>query len=151
MPIDREIARKLCQDFLSMRMRPDLTSSEGKNQMRLIVDAIEAKARSISHAQRVHDSLMETCQFFPTVADIANACEYTPDDSAFTSLRESCAFCGGSGWRFAEGDFGVTAAYPCEHRSDQRPQAVRVSPEVARQYAAELTAGEKRRAERRRH
>lgn len=144
MPIEREKARILARDFLSMRGAPNTSEPNGKNTMRLIVDALETRSRSESHANRVHASLMQNCQFFPTVADIVNACEYTPDDGQYASMRAECKLCEGTGWRTAGGEFGTTAAYPCQHRSDQQRQGVRISREMAKHYAMEAEASEVR-------
>lgn len=62
------------------------------------VKALTARARSEVHATRVVDSLVESCQFWPTVAEIVTACEYISGDS----LPPGCPACSSDPWIHTE-------------------------------------------------
>jgi hypothetical protein len=97
-----------------------------------------ARSRSDSHAIRAIDSLISTAHFFPTVAEIIQACEYTPDDQALAKRRLNCQICGGNGWRTVEGPYGTSAAFPCTHQEEltsaERRIGVPLDPSVQRMY-----------------
>lgn len=108
--IEAKYAKRLCGMFSRMPMAPKDAAA-----IRQRVDALSGHARSDAHAERVVKHLAETLSFFPTVREIIEACEYTPDDQAVRSVSLSCSHCGGDGWVSLDQPYGLSCAYPCDH------------------------------------
>ncbi len=138
--IEMRTAKKLMINLIGMPMTP---TDEG--QVKLRTEALAFRARSTGHAERVVTGLLETMTYFPTVAEIVQACEYTPDDAAVVSSRKDCRWCQGDGWRSVDGPFGTSAAYVCNHtgQSNER-MGVRIPPVVQRHYAEESITARRR-------
>ncbi len=79
-------------------------------------EALAAHARSEGHARRVVALLAATLSYFPTVAEITQICETTPDDAEAIGRRESCVCCGGTGYVIVRREDGAEGARKCQHR-----------------------------------
>ena len=91
MPITEKIAKEQLSRLRGMPGDPkeaeDLAAAL-KERRRALLNG----ARSEVHARRIVDSLLDTCQFFPTVSEIREACEYIAGDV----LPDGCAECRGA-------------------------------------------------------
>jgi hypothetical protein len=124
--------------FLPLRGMPMEPSDPAVIRTRY--EALANHARTVNHACRVVKHLAETLQYFPTVAEVVHACEYTPDDEQAAKARKDCQYCDGGGWRIVEGPNGTSAAFPCTHAvlaEKDRRMGVPMSPAVQAMYRDE--------------
>lgn len=142
--IERKTATELIRRFGGMPMTPD------KDGMGLRIDTLERHARSESHARAVVESLVESCQFFPTCADVVQMCASVEDpaSNAARSRAKACPHCMGDGWISVDGPYGLTSAQPCDHTGRINPNlGLRLSAAQMHQYREEQrTAGERQKA-----
>jgi len=139
--IDRKTATRAFQGLTGMVGIP-----LEKEAVRLRLEAFRMRARSEGHAERVVKHIRETCQFFPTEAQIVEACEYIADDATLVSAAEACSYCGGQHWVMIDGPFGLSAAYRCNHLGPVPLNVgVRITPAMAKHYAIEAEAARIRR------
>lgn len=102
--------------------------------------------RESEAARQVRQVIDECVEFAspPSLADIAQVWRrlFPP----LNEVRGNCEYCGGSGYRALEGEYGISGAYPCTHRpmseADYR-MGVRMAPAVAKMYAEEMGEGGK--------
>ncbi len=143
-PITLKQAASLIGKFSGLPSTPD------KEQITLRIETLMNKARGIGHAERAMQDLLEKAQYFPSVRDIVEACEYSPDDQQLQSLRKDCPYCNGDGFRTVEGPYGTSAAFPCSHRAEltgpEKRLGVPLPAGVQRMYQAEAQRGAERRA-----
>jgi hypothetical protein len=134
-----QVERK--QAIAAMKRFAGLPTAAGIDRKALVdqlVEAMCAHARSESHASRVAQSLLETCIFLPSVSNLINACEYTPDDETLVSTRKDCPYCMGDGWRTVDYAYGLSAAYPCDHTGHENPSfGIKLPASLQRQYSME--------------
>ncbi len=117
-----------------------------KGAVNLRIEALRMRARSEGHGERVVKLLRETLQFFPTEAEIVNACEMTPDDETLTSSARDCNWCHGELWISIDGSYGLSAAHRCTHDGPPPPNVgVRLTPAMEKHYAMEAEAARLRR------
>ncbi len=139
-----KLAKSLISKFISLPVTPD------REQIDLRAEALRNKARGPGHATRAMQDLLEKAQYFPTVRDIVEACEYSPDDAQLATIRKECLYCHGDGWRTVEGPYGTSAAFPCSHRAElteaEKLMGVPLSPGVQRMYHAQEQRGDEARA-----
>jgi hypothetical protein len=109
--IEAKIALRI---FLPLRGMPAEPSDAGVIQTR--VKALAEHARSEGHAARVVKQLSETLTYFPAVAEIAQTCETTPDDSELADIREKCPCCAGTGFIIISTERG-DGAKRCHHNT----------------------------------
>jgi hypothetical protein len=76
-----------------------------------------ARCRSNAHAERVIDQILEKSRYFPSIADIVQACESIIDPQSTEAIEQSkrCQYCRGDGWRSVDGPYGTSASFPCDH------------------------------------
>jgi len=92
--------------------------------------------------------LVDTLTYYPTVAEIAQACDYTEDpNSADVKARaKQCPYCYGDNWITTDGPFGLSAAQPCRHDGNVNQTLGPVmAPALERRYSAEDAESHERR------
>ncbi len=139
--IEQKIAKEIVREFFGMPKTP-----ETKSEIDQRVNAMARHARTAGHARRVALHLLETLAWYPTVAEIVHACEYTPDDTRALRERIDCPWCHGDGFRSVEGPYGTSAAYPCDHRGTESNLGVVIPAVVESQYKREHQGIPERRA-----
>ena len=82
---------------------------DNDNDRKAYIDAFEKHARSEVHAARVIDSLIETCQFYPRIPELIDACNYIGGDA----LPPPCGVCGGEPWVSVTSPEGIDYAGRC--------------------------------------
>jgi len=138
--IQKKLARELMRKFTGMIQQP---KEDADIQLR--IDALSGRAGSEQHAKIVVNDLVERLTFFPTVADIVQACLGTldPVGSEAVKQRKACLFCNGDGWRTVDGPYGTSAAFPCDHTGKPNERlGVRMSAAVEAHYRDEALAVE---------
>lgn len=144
--IDRKKAVEVARDLLAMGRPPDTKTLEGKAVLRLIVERITDLAASEAHAKRAVRNIVDGQQFFPAPADIVKALEETPHDEAMLAASRACKWCNGDGHRSVDGPYGLSAAYPCDHRGGiPYGKGLAIPASLQRMYAVEQADGEARR------
>lgn len=135
--ISKKLARELMRKFTGMIQQP-----KEDEDMQIRIDALAGRAGSEQHARAVVNDLCERLTFFPTVADIVQACLGTldPVGSEAVRNRKECPFCEGSGFITVDGPYGTNAAYPCDHSGRPRNEGVKLTPAVESHYQAEARA-----------
>jgi hypothetical protein len=103
---------------------------------KLLMMAIEKNSRSQAHAQLVVDTWIERSREWPKPSDIAQLCAELDDpDNLAKQARQACEWCNGDGWREVQGPYGLTAAYPCDHKgSGPGNLGVKLSPAENTRY-----------------
>lgn len=75
------------------------------------VRALRNHSRTEKHTQKIIDSLLETCQFFPTVADIVQASGYISEGDT----PGGCDQCAGEPWvAVKRGAYDASVRCNCE-------------------------------------
>ena len=146
MPIEAKIAKQLVNEhWMGLRSIP-----EQRVVVQLAIDALARHARSEGHAKRVCESIRDTCQFWPSVAEVTQACEYTPDDVLLARTRSGCQWCNGDAYISTDGPYGLSYALPCGHdgRHSDRDRGMTLTASQAERYRSGYNAAEVRRVER---
>jgi hypothetical protein len=117
--------------------------------IKFLAKTLAKHAHSDQHAAAVIATWIEKWPKWPRPADLVQMCEIVADPTvtAQRATRENCQRCGGSGWIEVQGEFGLTACYPCSHGPEtdaDRRMGVRITPALRRHYAQEAVRGEER-------
>jgi hypothetical protein len=89
--------RAICKREMERIPRNLAGGPDNPSDLRGYVDAFERHCANETHAKRVIDSLIETCQFYPRIAEIVTMCKAI-DPLEGGVLPPGCAKCGGEAW-----------------------------------------------------
>lgn len=83
----------------------------------VLTKALAKHARSEHHAAAVVDGWIEKWPQWPKPSEITQLCQVIadPKQAHARQAREKCGRCHGTGYVEVQGEFGMTAAYPCTH------------------------------------
>ncbi len=110
--------------------------------MKLLGKALAKHAQSEHHAAAVADTWIEKWPQWPKPSDITQLCQVVadPKQAHARQAREKCDRCHGTGYVEVQGEFGMTAAYPCTHlpmtESDAR-MGLKIPPAMRPRYSEE--------------
>ena len=110
--------------------------------MKLLGKALAKHARSEHHAAAVVDGWIEKWPQWPKPSEITQLCQLItdPKQAHARQAREKCDRCHGTGYVEVQGEFGMTAAYPCTHlpmtESDAR-MGLKIPPAMRPRYGEE--------------
>ncbi len=108
----------------------------------VLTKALAKHAQSESHAAAVVDGWIEKWPQWPKPSELTQLCHVIadPKQAQARQAREKCDRCHGTGWVEVQGEFGMTAAYPCTHlpmtESDAR-MGLKIPPAMRRRYSEE--------------
>ncbi len=106
--------RAICKRELERIPRNLVGGPDNSSDQRAYVDAFERNCVNETHAKRVVDSLIETCTFYPKIADIVTMCK-SIDTRAGETLPAGCATCKGELWIVVtRGTYEGTSRCSCE-------------------------------------
>ncbi|HZL57796.1 MAG TPA: hypothetical protein VFC21_11965 [Bryobacteraceae bacterium] len=115
----------------------------------VLAKALAKHAQSETHAAAVVDSWIEKWPQWPKPSEVTQLCQVIadPKQAHARAQREKCGRCGGSGYVEVQGEFGMTAAYPCTHLpmtdSDAR-MGLKIPPAMRPGYMRERREAEPR-------
>jgi hypothetical protein len=109
--IEKKSAKDLMRKFGGMPSTPTLAAD-----VDLRTTALRENAKSEAHASAVVTGLVGKLNWFPTVADIIQACDQVPDPAFVDNSHANCAECEGTGWLIVEKN-GIEGAQRCRKGS----------------------------------